>query len=167
MLIRSLMTSIMCMFLLVACGPGPDSMTTDISTRQVMAAADCGLAEKQPGVTVLTTDSELERAMAPLMHIAGQALTAQMRLDFTRELLVLVRMGQQSTGGYSLAMIGDKARLQEGWLELPVHWREPGPGMIVTQALTSPCLFVALPRLQYEGIRVVDQHGKVRVQESL
>ena len=105
--------------------------------------------------------------MAPLMHMAGQALVAQMQLDFNREQLVLVRMGQQSSGGYSLALLGDKAGLQDGWVELPVHWREPGPGMIVTQALTNPCLFVALPRQQYAGIRIVDQHGTQRLQTSL
>ena len=68
-----------------------------------------------------------------------------------------IMMGRKSTGGYSLALSAAQTMMEDGWAVIPVQWNVPAEGMMLTQALTSPCLFIAIPRQQYRGIRIVDK----------
>ncbi len=76
--------------------------------------------------------------------------------------LVLVAMGTRPTAGYALA--APVARLREGVLELEVAWTEPPPGRIQAQVITSPCLVLRLPAVDFHTLRVVDRTGRVRLE---
>lgn len=168
MLLRSLLALLSALIILTACaGPGQEPMTEQLVTRQILSLIDCGSGTQQPALTVISSPDALESAIAPIVSLSGHSPREQMHVSFDRELLVQISMGQQSTGGYSLALAAKQATFNVGWVEVPVQWNTPAKGMMLTQALTSPCLFVALPRQQYKGIRVLDQHGVVRAQVLL
>jgi PrcB C-terminal len=59
-------------------------------------------------------------------------------VDFARASVVTVFQGQKPTGGYGVAISG--ATLERGTLRVTL--REPAPGVITTQALTSPFVSV-------------------------
>lgn len=84
-------------------------------------------------------------------------------VDFSRDGVLLIAMGQQTTGGYGLSLSGTTATVQDGVLTMRVEWREPRPGYAQTQVMTSPCLVVKLPEGAFSRIRVVDQAGQVRL----
>lgn len=65
-------------------------------------------------------------------------------VDFEKEMVVAVFMGQKSTGGYAIEI----KRIETTALRLRiiVERKEPGPDAIVTQALTAPFHFVAVGR---------------------
>ncbi len=79
------------------------------------------------------------------------------RVDWTREMVLAVFMGQQSSGGYSIevkaierkqmmTILPVPAPPPTYYLEVQVERRTPPPGSIVTMALTSPYHVVKLAR---------------------
>ncbi|MBI3418388.1 MAG: protease complex subunit PrcB family protein [Verrucomicrobia bacterium] len=65
-------------------------------------------------------------------------------IDFAKEMVVFVAMGQQRTGGYSVEIV--KVEPGETSLKIFVKRKSPPKGAMVTQALTSPFHIVAVPR---------------------
>ncbi len=76
---------------------------------------------------------------------------------------VRLSMGEQPTGGFGLELADARAVQQQGVWELQVHWREPGPDAMVTQALTRPCMLLAVPWSAPVELRVLDQRGEQRL----
>lgn len=89
-----------------------------------------------------------------LTSIWAQAHASQLqppptpRVDFRRETLIALFLGQQSSGGYGIEV----ARVSEegGELYLDVRFSEPAAGAITTQALTSPWTIVRVLRGGYQ-----------------
>ncbi|MEM6999845.1 MAG: protease complex subunit PrcB family protein [Pseudomonadota bacterium] len=80
---------------------------------------------------------------AKFLHIdpAQAETTTASQIDAAQRLLV-VSMGQQTTGGYTLALAG--AKLADTTLILDMDWQTPAPDTLVTQALTAPCVVVGI-----------------------
>lgn len=83
-------------------------------------------------------------------------------VDFTQNGVLLVAMGQKTTGGYTVDLAASEARISGGVLTIQVQWRAPDPGMMVTQALTSPCMLLKVPKAQFDRIELKDQSGIIR-----
>jgi hypothetical protein len=64
--------------------------------------------------------------------------------DLERETLLAVFLGSKPTGGYGAEVRG--VTLEGGDLFVDLVESAPGPGAMVTQALTSPWLIVRVPR---------------------
>jgi hypothetical protein len=69
-------------------------------------------------------------------------------IDFERDMIAVVFMGERRTGGYSIRV--DGAERSNDGLVLQVLMREPGPDCMTTQALTQPWQIVRLPRVEGE-----------------
>lgn len=65
-------------------------------------------------------------------------------VDFHRYFLVAVHQGLCPTGGYSVRARAVRARRSA--VTIIVDFQEPGPGDIVTMAMTTPHLFLLVPR---------------------
>ncbi|OEY65269.1 protease complex subunit PrcB family protein [Marinobacter sp. X15-166B] len=106
--------------------------------RQLTASNHCGLTA--PGLVYLSTPAGVRH----LADLSGQtlALGPLEQLDFSREHLVLVALGQKPTGGYGVTLA--QAVIESGELRLTVSVHQPEPGTMVTQALTTPCAVVAV-----------------------
>ncbi|MCA8923855.1 MAG: protease complex subunit PrcB family protein [Planctomycetes bacterium] len=85
-------------------------------------------------------------------------------VDFSRDALLVARMGMRPTGGYGIeiraveaippapSVPGGPAISLTTVLEVQVFSRSPGPGEIVTQAFTSPYHVVKVPRPAMGGL---------------
>ena len=87
-----------------------------------------------------------------------------LKWDPAKEGVLRIRMGRRPTGGYALEPAAAIAQVVNKTALIRIKWREPKPGMMVTQAFTSPCLILKMPRQGLETIRVIDQQGKVRAE---
>ena len=85
-------------------------------------------------------------------------------VDFPREGVLLIAMGQRPSAGYALALADEVATASDGVLTVRVDWREPPPGYRRAQVMTSPCLLVAVPDAGFTRVRVVDREGRVRLE---
>jgi hypothetical protein len=84
--------------------------------------------------------------------------------DPATEGVLRIRMGSRPTGGYALEPAGATAQVIDRTALIRIKWRKPEPGMMVTQAFTSPCLLLKVPRQGLDTIRVIDQQDRVRAE---
>lgn len=75
-------------------------------------------------------------------------------VDFQRETLVAIFLGQRSTGGYGVTV--RRVSVEGNDLYLDTEFREPAAGAITTQALTSPWTLVRVLRGGFEVAWVRD-----------
>lgn len=83
-------------------------------------------------------------------------------IDFKNRAMLLVSMGQQRTGGFSVALASKQMDVANERATIRVQWKTSKTGMVTIQMLTNPCLLLEVPRGNYRVIDVVDQSGKVR-----
>jgi len=116
--------------------------------RQVTESDHCGLTA--PGLVYMSNAQELRRlSRLPSGKLALKQLRA---IDFEREHLLLVSLGQKTTGGYGLTL--QSSEIVDDVLELIVKVRRPAAGAMVTQALTTPCAVIAISPDDWEQLRV-------------
>jgi hypothetical protein len=66
-------------------------------------------------------------------------------VDFDRDMVVLVGIGERGTGGYTVEIV-DVGSV-DGALRVVFRERIPGDSCVVTRALTSPITGVTVPRM--------------------
>jgi hypothetical protein len=65
-------------------------------------------------------------------------------VDLSKEMIVMVTMGRQRTGGYLIEVV--KIEPSDRQLRITVKRTSPRSGALTTQALTAPFHFVAIPK---------------------
>ena len=129
---------------LAACAAPPP-----FAAQELLNAHDC----RQPpsGVTPVT--------LAEAAQLTGRTLAEADLTDMPP--LVLVSRGAQPTGGYRLQF--KNANLSGDRVTLKLHWQTPPEGAMVSQAITHPCIVLALADLPGGAITVVaeDQTGVI------
>jgi len=131
-----------------------------LSVRKLHQSTTCGSVAVSQWIT---TPAQAEKVYKQLFH--GVITDTQPKppdTNYSTHALLLVSMGQKTTGGYSVTLASEELKLLNAHAQLSVHWTEAKPGMITIQMLTNPCLLVDVSRGAYEFIDVVDSSGKVR-----
>ena len=104
---------------------------------------------------------------AMFQRVISDSKPEPVSINFDVSAMVLISMGQQRTGGYSVKLASELMDIKNNRATIAVQWREAKSGMVTIQMLTNPCLFVEVPRGgsygNYTIIDVVDQAGKTRV----
>jgi hypothetical protein len=129
----------------------------EVDVQVVRAAARCAVPGQ--GYTarwVGSPDALADVFPAPLG--AGETAPA---VDFRRDRVLVVGMGPKPTGGFALELARPNGWAKGETAVVQVAVREPAPGAMVTQALTSPCLALAIPREGIVEVKVVDEKGAV------
>ncbi|MFZ1829947.1 MAG: protease complex subunit PrcB family protein [Candidatus Competibacteraceae bacterium] len=129
---------------------------------KVYASGQCGDLDQPEVVWIADAETWRER----YAQIMSQRMTPPPApaVDFPRNGILLIAMGQQTTGGYGLSLTGAPAIVQNGVLTVRVEWREPLPGYAQAQVMTNPCLLAKLPEGAFSHIRVIDQDGRLRLE---
>lgn len=147
-----------CAALLAGCGfktPRLFQGHTDIEVREVGRSLYCNSGDDQPRVALLAgPQAVLDWQAARGIVLAGGETLSQTAY-------ALVELGARPTGGYGLA-VARAAVLRGEVVTLSATFLSPAAGSIQTQALSSPCVLVQLPRGRYAEVEVEDQSGTVR-----
>lgn len=127
--------------------------------------ADLHCALPHPQTVWVESQKEYQALFGKLRqsHMDAQTINPPV-VDWSHDAVILVGMGQKNTGGYLLDLASTHASVNKGILGIVVQWQEPKPGMIVTQALTSPCLLLKIPNSGYRRIEIKDQAGNIRME---
>ncbi|MDC0661654.1 protease complex subunit PrcB family protein [Marinobacter sp. SS21] len=106
--------------------------------RQLTASAHCGLQDR--GLLYLASGQDLQQ----LSGLPAQALTLAPlnAVDFSREHVVIVALGQKTSAGYGVTL--DSAQLIGDRLTLEMRLQSPPPDSMVAQVMTTPCAAVAV-----------------------
>jgi len=117
-------------------------------SRQITASDQCGVGSA--GLTYLSKREELARLQAwPMQNLSMKPLNA---LDFNREHVLIVGLGQKPTGGYGLTLAN--SQIESDTLKLTMILRRPAPDAMVTQVLTTPCAVLAITPERWKSIEV-------------
>lgn len=121
----------------------------------IAACSGAGVGGEPPAIEVLATDTHCEpppaEAGAAVLG-SGEAGSWHVRLG----------MGERRTGGYAVEIADPEPFAHEaGTARIRVRWREPDDDAMVTQALTRPCVDVAVPAA-FDAVHFVDDDGVVR-----
>lgn len=116
--------------------------------RQVTASDHCGLTS--PGLLYLSEADQV----AALTSLPAQTvnLSPLTELDFNREHLVIVSLGQKMTGGYGVTLRGSEQLGAE--LRLEMTLTSPAADGFVTQVLTTPCAVLAVTADGWDKVTV-------------
>jgi hypothetical protein len=87
-------------------------------------------------------------------------------VNFAREGVLWIGMGQKPTGGYRLDPAESGLEIRADTATLRVAWSTPPPDAVLAQVITHPCLLLALPKGGYSRIRIVDLSGRERLEIS-
>ncbi|MGM0766888.1 MAG: protease complex subunit PrcB family protein [Pseudomonadota bacterium] len=116
--------------------------------RQLTQSDHCGLAA--PGLVYIDNVTQVDRLSGlPTRNLPLDSLKA---VDFEREHLVLVSLGQKPTGGYGVTL--EDSAIREGTLEVRVNVRQPAADAMVAQVLTTPCAVIAVTPADWQRISV-------------
>lgn len=137
--------------LLGGAGPGGCPGDREVVVRKLGTGAQCG-GEEGPRVRRVASAAELARLLSPGLGPAqpGPAV------DWAREAVLLVGMGQRPTAGYGVELLSSAAPVKEGVAGVRVAFRSPAADALTAQVITSPCLFLALPREGLRGVAVLE-----------
>lgn len=143
-----------------ACAPSAPPIVQG-RAEALLSGPDCG-REDAAGVRWVEDTPALRRSSEERSNDEGEEPApppAPTAAPVSGGLLVLVETGRKPTGGYSIAIADPLVRVEKGVAQLRVALREPQPGDDASAWPTSPCLVVALPRLAFETLEVVDAAG--------
>jgi hypothetical protein len=118
------------------------SMPVD-SSATLFHAYQTGYGE--PTTLVLRDRAAWEGAWGRL-HRGGGAPAAP-AVDFAREMVLVVALGERPSGGYDVAIDAVAPDVAGGGATVRYTAREPGEGCMSTQALTSPAIAVRAARV--------------------
>ena len=116
--------------------------------RQIAQSANCGLTA--PGHVHLKNRSDVNRLEA--LPARSLPLAPLREINFDTEHVILTALGQKPTGGFSITLAGSE--IVDDVLELQVDVQAPEPGMMVTQAITTPCAAIAVTASGWNDIRI-------------
>jgi hypothetical protein len=145
---------------MVACAP----MARDgaLSARLLEGDLHCGRDLPTASATWIDNPVHFEAAYRRFSRVSIETLVELPDVDFSRDGVLLVEMGQRGSGGYSVDLATERVSVQGHTARVTVHWTEPQPGAILPQVITSPCAFIVLARGDYRRIEVVDETGRLR-----
>ena len=167
--LRGALLSIAAVFL-VACvnGNGPIAGMEETTAVQLYSSVHCGAAQDNAAMAQIMNAEELTKAYERMRgRFVGGAAMEPAPVNFDREVVLLIDMGQRRTAGYALTLAHETVKVTGQTAHLRVAWVEPPPEAMVAQVLTSPCVLVKFPRAGLSAVRVVDQDDRLRAQISL
>ncbi|MCP5426219.1 MAG: protease complex subunit PrcB family protein [Gammaproteobacteria bacterium] len=151
---------------LVGCTPSQGADPDGASGQQTTLRADvlfsdtyCGSAAVYPKVAWLGSTAALNQVFDRFDRSPG----ATPAVDFSRQAVLFIAMGQRPTAGYALDFANGRVQRQGETLEVRLGWREPPAGYRLAQVVTTPCLLIEIPAVSFSALRVVDQSGQVRL----
>ena len=150
---------------------GTDSHSKEKSTlkvRLLFKGGQCSTNRLNPHAIWIEDPDQFKKTYTRLTkHTIGTQQDLSSRVDFSREGILIVAMGQKPTGGYGLELNREFAVISDDTAVLSVSWIDPPKGAILPQIITSPCLAIILPKGPYSQIQLLDQDANLRLQLSI
>jgi predicted small secreted protein len=147
--------------------PGVAADTT-VAIETVHAGSVCSGAPRVAQALWIDSHQDLKRHWQRMLsHRLGAGKPSIPQVEWGTHGIVVVHMGQKTTGGYRLELAKPQGRLQAAGAMVSVNWVEPPAGAIAAQMITSPCLLFKIQRGHYHSVVIVDQSGQERVRADL
>lgn len=121
-----------------------------LTVRSIYSSNHCAPVEYR--VEAVSSQQQLDAVITRKPKTFLNRPEALPQVDFTRQSIILVALGEKSTLGYALSMHGQQAVLKGGQLRLPVSIIEPAKNDLQGQVIIRPCQILALPKVSFTEI---------------
>ena len=152
--------------LVVACGEdNVQPAYGDRSVRAVYQSANCGRNQASSHATWIDSRAQLDVAYRRARSMTLGTKKPLPEVQFDTHGVVLIELGQRPTAGYLLRLASQRLVMDKG--DGLITFSVDKPAGVAAQVITSPCLFVAVPRGDYVGVRALSTDGTIRAQTTL
>lgn len=139
-----------------------------VAIEVVHAGSVCSGAPRLPKATWIDSHQDLSRHWQRLLsHRLGDGKPLIPQVEWDTHGLVLIHMGQKTTGGHRLELAQPHGRVHAGSVLVRINWVEPPAGAITAQMITSPCLLLKFQRGEYQSVVILDQSNHQRAKSHL
>ncbi len=145
----------------------PTARDGGLSARALDSDLHCGRPYPTSAATWNDNPVDFEAAYRRFDRVSIETLVDLPDVDFSRDGVVLVEMGQRGTGGYGIDLATPQVTRVDDAVQLIVHWTDPPPDAVLPQVITSPCVFITLSRGDYERVQVFDENGRLRAETQV
>jgi hypothetical protein len=166
----SIVIPVLIMLILGGCIYSTNSVADNLSlpVRLLYEGVHGGGDTSNPNAYRIATEDQLQKIYNQFGKLTFGAVKRQApNVDFSREEVLFVAMGQKPTAGYQLQLHQNKIIITNEAAVLSLAWIEPPAGAILPQVITSPCILVALPMGNYSRIYILDQKEQKRLEVSI
>lgn len=130
-----------------------------VELRTIERGVFSGISCREPVFAVIA-DTDAYEALFARIGVWKQDSGAAPPVDFEKQLVVAVLMGEKPTAGYTVAM-NKTARVGHGILTIDVITAYPPPDALTAQVVTSPYALAVVERGGYTRVAFVDAGGNV------
>lgn len=122
-------------------------------------STDCTAGVRQPELRYFGTHASARAWLRQQLGHPVRAVVLPQGLH-----LIGLSGGVHPTTGYGIQVADDAVMVGDGLLLLPTRWVVPGQPDDLLALPTATCLLLGVPAGATQHIRVLDQHGRVRLQ---
>lgn len=151
--------------LLAACArqhTEPDCQPIDVE--QLHQGSNCGKTSDTPMALWIDDHKRLRTVLNDLNRgRIGSGMPEWAReFDFSSHAILFVQMGQRPTAGFSLELIPGRAFVSGRSATVALKWIRPAADVRVAQVITTPCIWLKMPKKSFSTIKILDQAGKLK-----
>lgn len=152
---------------LLACArqhPGPDFQPMDVE--QLHQSSNCGGTADTPMALWIDDHRRLQTTLKQLNRGRMKKDMPEWAgdFDFSGHAILFVQMGQRPTAGFSLELIPDRAFVSGRSATVVLKWIRPAADATVAQVITSPCIWLKMPKKSFSTIKILDQAGRLKAE---
>lgn len=131
---------------------GCSTPVANVRVEQVFADANCQLPQ---GLSELRSPESLQQALAARRSLSLPATSRPTVPEFdSAARYFLLSLGTKNSGGYGVKLERSEAAIRDQTVWVHIDVQEPEPGMMTSQALTSPCLVFRVDRADYTRLAI-------------
>lgn len=125
-----------------------------VQVEQIFTNANC---QHPPGLSELHSPDSLQRALASQRALSVPTNSPSIPDFDPATRYFLLSLGTKNSGGYGVRLEQNEAQIRDRTVWIDIVLQEPEPGMMTTQALTSPCMVFRVDRADYSRLAITGQ----------
>ena len=123
-----------------------------VPLHSMFSSANCGIIK--PVINRINNQSELDQLLSQVLNGIQPKPVLNIEVDYTRQSLIVVALGEKPTAGFYLKIESNEARIRNNKLYLPLRIIQPDKDSIQAQVITSPCQIFSVPKVGFTKILI-------------
>jgi hypothetical protein len=121
-----------------------------IPIQTLFSSNQCSKVEQT--ISSINSAEELDLLRETIKSKFSETRPISETIDFQKQTLILMAIGQKTSGGYEIQLQKNEALVKDKTLYLPVRIVNPESNTFQTQGMTSPCQVYLIPKTDFNTI---------------
>jgi len=152
---------------MLACQPSEVESHPSMLAEKLIMSTQCASQNESMSIRLYEKPDDLRKSLQVITRNNEIVDSLMSKIDFKWLSVLQINMGLKRTGGYSLSLLDGQFEIDRGVGLIRLKLDEPDKNSMVTQALTSPCLFAVVPAGGFDTIKLFNQAGDVLMKQDV